>query len=125
MRGFAQMRIQKDVVGAATVVGVLLGAALAAATYWRRPARALLTRSKDAALDAAGFAREKAGETLQGIRGAGEKLQDKAEAAFEDTDRRPYEERTAKELYSLAAEREIAGRSGMSKAELIEALRTQ
>lgn len=40
-----------------------------------------------------------------------------------DADRRNYEERTYDELYSLAMERDIEGRSTMKKAELIKALR--
>lgn len=37
--------------------------------------------------------------------------------------RRPLEERTVKELRNLAAERNIHGRSKMTKAELVEAIR--
>jgi len=40
-------------------------------------------------------------------------------------DSRPYEERTKDELYDLAAERGIDGRSRMRKAELISALRAE
>ena len=40
-------------------------------------------------------------------------------------DTRPYEERTRTELYELARQRDIAGRSGMDKDELIAALRRQ
>jgi hypothetical protein len=35
----------------------------------------------------------------------------------------PYESRTKDELYNLARDRDVSGRSKMSKAELIEALR--
>jgi hypothetical protein len=38
-------------------------------------------------------------------------------------DSRPYEERSRDELYELASERDIEGRSSMNKAELIAALR--
>ena len=37
----------------------------------------------------------------------------------------PYEERTKKDLYKLAQERDIEGRSLMNKEELIEVLREQ
>lgn len=42
-----------------------------------------------------------------------------------DPDRRPYEERTYDELYSLASERDINGRSSMNKNQLIRSLREE
>jgi hypothetical protein len=46
-----------------------------------------------------------------------------AEAAVDPRDTRPYEERTREELYALACERDVSGRSGMKKKQLIQALR--
>jgi hypothetical protein len=50
-----------------------------------------------------------------------------ADSATSSADGRgqPYEERTRDELYALAAERDITGRSTMRKAELIAALRAE
>ncbi len=41
----------------------------------------------------------------------------------DEADHRPYDQRTRRELYDLAKERQIDGRSTMTKSELIEALR--
>ncbi len=46
-----------------------------------------------------------------------------AEAAFDPRDTRPYEERTRGELYELACDRQIEGRSAMNKKQLVKALR--
>lgn len=54
---------------------------------------------------------------------AAEALEDATEATFDPQDNRPYEERTLDELRTLAAEREIAGRSSMNKKQLVTALR--
>ena len=57
------------------------------------------------------------------FRTVAEATQDAAEAAFDPQDSRAYEERTLAELRELASEREISGRSGMNKKQLIKALR--
>jgi ElaB/YqjD/DUF883 family membrane-anchored ribosome-binding protein len=57
------------------------------------------------------------------FRSAAAAMEDAAEAAFDPQDNRPYEERTLAELRELAAERDLAGRSGLNKKQLIKALR--
>lgn len=56
-------------------------------------------------------------------RATAEAIEDAAEAVFDPQDSRRYEERTLEELRALASERDIAGRSGMNKGQLIKALR--
>lgn len=56
-------------------------------------------------------------------RDAAAAVEDVAEAAFDPQDARAYEDRTFVELRELASEREISGRSGMNKKQLIKALR--
>lgn len=49
----------------------------------------------------------------------------KIEREIAGNDTRPYEERTRDELYQLAVERDIEGRSAMLKSDLITALRAE
>lgn len=104
-----------------------------------RSKQGLAHRAKETALDVAvggpALAVDKAGEVADEVARKGERVirqvrdvaadatGQAAEAVEEDADTRPYEERTRDELYRLAADRQIAGRSSMRKAELIEALR--
>ena len=48
---------------------------------------------------------------------------DRHEVGVKGGEAKPYEERTKKELYQQAKELGIEGRSGMSKSQLIDALR--
>jgi len=48
---------------------------------------------------------------------------DAARTTVDPRDSRPYEDRTRQELYGLACEREVPGRSEMNKKQLIKALR--
>jgi hypothetical protein len=81
----------------------------------------------DKAIEAVDEIVERAGSVARrgrrGARGAGERAARTARRAAGRGDGRSYEERSREELYTLATERGIEGRSSMRKTELIAALR--
>lgn len=77
-----------------------------------RRAEELAQRSRRHTREAIGDVRESASELIHDVR-----------TRIAEPDVRPYEERTLEELYQLAQEREIDGRSQMNKPQLIAALR--
>lgn len=72
----------------------------------------IVRKGEDALRDRLDEGRERAGKAVRSVR-----------KSVEAPDGRPYEDRTRDELYRLAIDREIRGRSSMRKVELIEALR--
>jgi len=102
-------------------------------------AQRIAEKTLDLAVGGTALAAEKVSETVGraieksegAIRKGRHEVREKAEAAsraarqaVEDRDARPYEDRTRDELYELAIQREIDGRSSMRKSELIDALRS-
>jgi len=88
-----------------------VGAPLVLFDRVRERARRMLSGTRERAEDVASEARGYAREALREADLAGE------------ADRRPYEQRTLDELYDLAQQHGIEGRSHMGKEELIDALR--
>jgi len=90
--------------------------AVSAGRWVGEAARYVPTRALDEALGLAERARE-------GARRAAHKVQEQIDSARGGHP--PYEERTVEELRELARERDLPGRSEMTKDELVDALRVQ
>ena len=106
------------------------GIAQAAVDFTRAGALAAAERALDATgrlIDAAEGSLERGREAFaqsqERLGEVRERLEDVADDQKVDT--RPYESRTYEELYELATERDIEGRSRLSKDELIEVLRLE
>lgn len=115
--------VTRGLVGAAVAIGVVAGAAWAAVAHSKSGVSEWLTRFTGGASANGKHSRNRLkSRNTASDAAVGEKA---TPAAVGEADRRPYEERTARELYELAAERNIRGRSSMNKAALIEALRSE
>ncbi|MBT8144426.1 MAG: Rho termination factor N-terminal domain-containing protein [Gammaproteobacteria bacterium] len=117
-------------------MGIVVGAALGTLNRLQETAGGIVQRGRDVTENATSQAKAKARSSvrtaadytedkLDQAADVTEELADKAEDALDEPDYRAYEERTYEELYELASERDIAGRSTMNKAELIAALRDE
>lgn len=131
------IRVARNVAGtAADAMGMVVGATLSLVTYAQGAASGVFRRGKSLANDVAHQARSKAvsgadsaadwtDEKLEEAQEKTAELRERAGEMLDEPDRRPYEERTKEELYELAVERDIEGRSTMNKEELIVALREE
>jgi hypothetical protein len=99
---------------AETALDVAVGGTALAADKALETIDKVVGRSEEAAQEGARTARQKAATATRAAR-----------QAIEDRGHPSYENRTRDELYELAAERDIEGRSTMRKAELIDALRAE
>jgi len=104
--------------------------ARATAERAQRRVRSLATDALFLGVGAPVYAMEKLGAAARGAVAAPRRRMQKvgkvtrqAKRVVKTSDARSYEERTRGELYELAQERDVAGRSGMSKKRLIAALR--
>lgn len=97
---------------AETALDVTVGGTALAADKAVETLDKVVGRAEDAIRDGRRTVRRRAAEATHTAR-----------EAIDERDNRAYEDRTRDELYELASDREIEGRSAMNKAELIAALR--